>query len=320
MFTGSTRSADEWHGLGQEEVERLRGKITALARLIIPQAKTFEDVLAGIDALSFPTPNNSEELEAHIKTLIERAERSLPDIWGQGHRIIPTIEPLDVDQEGEVMASYDLDMGTMTFNSNSTEPFHEWAPIIFHEYTHHLQAVTKPPYPDLPEIVLSPGLLDTSTAEGGALYAEKLAAELDLFESDLERIAQLNEEMERAARLVVDTGIHAKGWTREQAIDYYRSQTTFNRETAEIEIDRYIANPGQALCYMAGLLEIEAMRAKAEQALGEAFDLRAFNQVLLSAGGSAPMAAVKDAVDRWIATQEMSETGLCFGALKQRAV
>ncbi len=317
-FTGSTRSADEWHRLGLEQVARLREEMTTAGQRLVPTAKSFKEVIEGIAQAEPPGPKNQEELSAHIAALVEKAEAVLPAVWGQDGRELEPLTVVGQDQGGTEMASYlvpaGADTGFMIFDLTSREPAHNWAHVVLHEYTHHLQQEVPPPFPDLPALVRDPlaldsNLYDTAVAEGQALYTEKIAAELGLYETELEKFAQLNAEMERAVRLVVDTGIHAKGWSRDEALHYYRAHTTFGAQTAENEIDRYIANPGQALSYMAGLLEIEAMRAKAERELGGRFDLRSFNAALLSVGGDAPMAAVKDAVDRWITAQETSKTG-----------
>jgi uncharacterized protein (DUF885 family) len=135
--------------------------------------------------------------------------------------------------------------------------------------------------------------------EGWALYTERLADEMGLFSSDVDRLGLLSNEALRAARLVVDSGMHMLGWTRQQAIDYVLSHTTETTDRATAEIDRYIAVPAQATAYMIGNLEIRKLRTEAEQALGAKFDVREFHDLVL-ADGSLPLWVLREKVGRWI--------------------
>jgi uncharacterized protein (DUF885 family) len=127
---------------------------------------------------------------------------------------------------------------------------------------------------------------------------------MGLYSSDVDRLGLLSNEALRAARLVVDSGMHALGWTRQQAIDYVLAHTTETRSRAEAEIDRYIAVPGQATAYMIGNLEIRKMRNEAAAALGDRFDVRAFHDLVLE-DGAMPLWALRDKVARW--TQERAQ-------------
>ena len=136
--------------------------------------------------------------------------------------------------------------------------------------------------------------------EGWGLYAELLADEMGLYSGELDRLGMLSNQALRAARLVVDPGMHALGWTREQAVDYMLAHTAESRGAIEDEVDRYLAVPGQATAYMIGSLEIQRLRREAEERLGPAFDIRAFHDALLMDGGvSLPM--LRSAVERWVA-------------------
>ena len=126
---------------------------------------------------------------------------------------------------------------------------------------------------------------------------------MGLYSSELDRIGMLSADSMRACRLVVDTGIHALGWTREQAIEYMVDHSPMSRVQVEGEIDRYIGNPGQALGYMMGRLEIERIRAEAEAALGDRFDIKAFHDVMLSTG-SVPITTLKRVVAEWVQESE----------------
>lgn len=139
----------------------------------------------------------------------------------------------------------------------------------------------------------------TAYSEGWALYAERLAWELG-FESDpLDNLGRLRDEMLRAVRLVVDTGIHAERWTREQAIAYMLDNTGMSETDVVAEIERYFVAPGQALAYKAGMLEILALREKARAALGQRFDLKQFHNEVLTHGGL-PLTVLRRVVDSWI--------------------
>jgi uncharacterized protein (DUF885 family) len=173
--------------------------------------------------------------------------------------------------------------------------------VAFHEAVpgHHLQISLALESDDLPMIRRL--TLFTAYAEGWGLYSERLADEMGLYSSDLQRMGMLSADAWRAARLVVDTGLHAFGWTRQQAIDYMLANTPVAPIDVAAEIDRYIAMPGQALSYMAGRMEIQALRARAEERLGERFDIRAFHDVVLAAG-ALPLAVLGDVVEEWIST------------------
>jgi uncharacterized protein (DUF885 family) len=135
--------------------------------------------------------------------------------------------------------------------------------------------------------------------EGWALYTERLADEMQLFSSDVDRLGLLSNEALRAARLVVDSGMHVLGWPRQRAIDYVLAHTTETQARAEAEIDRYIAVPGQATAYMIGNLEIRRLRNEAAETLGSAFDVRAFHDLVLE-DGAMPLWALREKVQRWI--------------------
>jgi uncharacterized protein (DUF885 family) len=138
--------------------------------------------------------------------------------------------------------------------------------------------------------------------EGWALYAESLGPELGMFVDPLQQFGSLNDEMLRAMRLVVDTGLHEKGWTRDQAIDYMLANSAMGRTDATSEVERYIAMPGQALSYKVGQLTIRRLRTKSEQALGPKFDIRAFHAHILMSG-ALPLEVLEAKIDRWIASQ-----------------
>jgi uncharacterized protein (DUF885 family) len=172
----------------------------------------------------------------------------------------------------------------------------------FHEAVpgHHFQITIAQELTHLPMLrrVVNPN----AYAEGWGLYTERLADEMGLYTSDVYRLGMLAMDSMRAGRLVVDTGMHAKGWSREQAIAYLRENTPMSDLDIRNEVDRYIAYPGQALSYMVGRLEILRMRRAAEQALGDRFDIRAFHDQVIG-NGPLPLAVLDEVVTRWTATR-----------------
>ncbi|WP_253772415.1 DUF885 domain-containing protein [Goodfellowiella coeruleoviolacea] len=173
--------------------------------------------------------------------------------------------------------------------------------VAFHEAVpgHHFQIATAQELTGLPLLrTLAPV---TSYQEGWALYTERLADEMGLYSDDVMRLGMLAEDSVRAARLVVDTGLHALGWTRQQCVDYLRANTVLSEVEVQSETDRYIECPGQALSYMVGRLEIQRLRGQAEAELGSAFDLRDFHDVVLG-GGPLPLSVLADVVRDWVAT------------------
>ena len=175
--------------------------------------------------------------------------------------------------------------------------------IAFHEAIpgHHLQISISQELDGLPEFQRHDGA--TSYIEGWGLYAERLADEMGLYSSELDRLGMLTADSWRSARLVVDTGLHALGWSRQQAVDYFTEHTPVPLEQILPEVDRYLAIPGQALSYKVGQLEIQRLRAEAEDRLGERFDLPAFHDVVL-ASGAVTLPVLGDLVGDWLDGQD----------------
>ncbi|MDT8914890.1 DUF885 domain-containing protein [Amycolatopsis sp. PS_44_ISF1] len=174
--------------------------------------------------------------------------------------------------------------------------------IAFHEAVpgHHFQLSFAQELTGLP--MLRRIVPFTAYLEGWGLYAERLADEMGLYLDDITRLGMLTQDSMRAGRLVVDTGLHALGWSRQQAIDYLLGSTPMAKLEIEAEVDRYVANPGQALGYMVGRLEIQRVRAEAERALGADFDIREFHDVVLG-NGALPLSTLDDLVTAWVSAR-----------------
>ena len=187
---------------------------------------------------------------------------------------------------------------------NTAEPAsrrrHLVAAVTAHEAVpgHHFQITVAHALPDMPMFRRHAEF--TAYVEGWGLYAERLADEMGLYHDDIDRIGAVDLEAFRAARLVVDTGLHAMGWTRARAVAYLLEHTSMSPDLVESEVDRYINWPGQALAYKVGQLEILALRAEAEAALGDRFDTHAFHDLVLGLG-AVTLPVLGEEVRAWIA-------------------
>jgi uncharacterized protein (DUF885 family) len=177
---------------------------------------------------------------------------------------------------------------------------YELEATVFHEGIpgHHLQLAIAQELDDIPEF--RKYSIVTAYAEGWGLYTERLSDEMGLYSGPLQRIGMLSADSLRASRLVVDTGMHALGWSRRQAIDYLAANVPTSINSITNEVDRYIGLPGQALAYMIGRKEIVKIREKAEGAMGAQFDIKGFHDTVLGSG-ALPLMVLSDLVDGWAA-------------------
>lgn len=308
--TTTKRSAKEIHETGLAQLEKIRDEFRELGGKVfgITEPAALFVHLNEDPSVRWKT---REEIRAAAETAVRRAEAEAPKWFGRlPKEACVIVEVPDLEAEGSAPAYYmppSLD-GTRpgTYFQNTWKPEERTSfdleSVAFHEAVpgHHFQICISQETEGLP--LLRRLSMFTAYVEGWGLYSERLADEMGLYSSDLQRIGMLSADAWRATRLVVDTGMHAFGWTREQALQFMVDNAPIARIDAEAEIDRYIAYPGQALSYMTGRLEIERVRAECANALGERFDLRAFHDQVL-ANGALPLNVFADAMRAWAAAQ-----------------
>jgi len=302
--TTTDRDPAELHRLGLELVAELEEEYRALGERVLGTADMTE-ILARLrddPALRF---SSAEEILRSGRAALARAVAALPEIVGR----IPTA-PCVVDEmspyeaKDAVLGYYQppaADGGRpgvhwLNTSAPDTRTRYEYEALAFHESVpgHHLQFARAQELEELPRFRRF-GYV-TAFSEGWALYTERLADELGLYSGDLERFGMLSFDSWRACRLVVDTGLHAFGWGRDQAVDYMLANSALTRTNVENEVDRYVAWPGQALAYMVGRMELVRLRRRAAERQGGRFDLRAFHDLVLGTGG-VPLAVLAEAVD-----------------------
>jgi uncharacterized protein (DUF885 family) len=298
------------HNIGLEEVKRIRAEMEKTLEGInfLGTLDQFLGFIRTDARFYYKTP---EELMAAYEKAARGIEPQLPKLFGRlpktpfGIRAIP-----EASAPGTTTAYYQppsLD-GTRPGNyyvnlyKPETRPIWEVEVLTAHESVpgHHLQIALSYEMKGVPEFRRNAGY--TAYIEGWALYSEKLGYDLGLYKDDFSKMGQLNYDMWRAVRLVVDTGMHSFKWTRDQAIYYFLQNTGKNRQDIENEVDRYISWPGQALAYKLGQLKIQQLRAEAEKALGDRFDIRAFHDQILGSG-ALPLSLLESETRAWIAAQ-----------------
>ncbi len=297
------------HHIGVEEiVEELNAEYAPIGERVFGTA-VVPDILHRLrddPDLRFSTP---EEIMTMAEHTLERAKSVMGDWFGVLPKADCIIAPVPEFIAQDVPAAYYLPPapdgsrpGTYFVNlAEPTEKLRFQAEAIgFHEAIpgHHLQLAISGELEHIPMFQRHMGA--TAYAEGWGLYAERLADEQGLYSNDLQRLGMLSTDSLRAGRLVVDTGIHAKGWSRQQAIDFLLDNTAVSRQEIEVEVDRYIGWPGQALAYKIGQREIFRLRTEARQKLGERFDIKGFHDTVLTSG-PVTMPILASLIDEWVA-------------------
>lgn len=296
-WTSLDLSPDRIHELGLDELEAITAEQTRIAVGMgygsVPEAK---------EAARERTRTTSRETILHTATSqVERAWAMSAKWFGKLPAANCSVRPIDLSREADVLDHYvgpsqdGSRPGTFYVSTRPGRSLYRLATTVYHEANpgHHLQTSLAQETADRPMIRRFSGdLVGGAVGEGWGLYAEHLADEMGLFENDMERLGMLELQALRAARLVIDTGIHARNWSREQAIGELEKAWADNREDAEIEIDRYIALPGQATCYALGQRAIFGWRRVAAERLGASFSLATFHDALLGLG-SLPLPAIE---------------------------
>jgi uncharacterized protein (DUF885 family) len=309
-YTTTDLTPEKLHAIGLSEVARLRRemeRVKASTGFRGSLAAFFRHLRTG-RAFYHRT---GDELLLHYRDLAKRIDPTLIKLFRTLPRVPYAVEPTPAEMAPDVTTGFyypaDSDgsrPGTYFVNlyRPETRPKWEMVPLTLHEAVpgHHLQTSLAAEQSRLPAFRRFGYYM--AYGEGWALYGETLAGELGLLEDPYDRFGQLVYEMWRAVRLVVDTGMHTKRWTRAQALAYLLDNTPRQQLDATNEIDRYIATPGQALAYKVGQLKIRELRTRAERALGDRFDVRAFHDAVLL-GGSLPLDILERRIDAWIAEQ-----------------
>ncbi len=307
LHTSMSRSPDELHAMGREIVGQVRQELAETgARLFATtdMARIF-DRLSNDPALRY---QDREEMLDHARRAVAAAEAEAPQWFAAVPDEPCAVLPVPEAEEAGMAAAYYLPgaidgsrAGTYFLNTSKPEERHRYAAedIAFHEAVpgHHFQLTIAMESKNLPPARRV--LYDTACAEGWGLYSERLADEMGLYSDDLARMGLFSADSWRASRLVVDTGLHAMGWTRQQAVDWMVEHTPLPRMEIASEVDRYISYPGQALAYMVGRRELVRLRATAAAALGARFDLRQFHDLVLRTG-ILPLPALARTVERWV--------------------
>jgi uncharacterized protein (DUF885 family) len=263
------------------------------------------------DARFFHT--SSEAMLMDYRDIAKRADAELPRLFAELPRLPYGIRPMEA-YEGDNAEHYTrgaLDGSRAGFfeantNNLSRRPKYDMVAVLLHEAVpgHHLQNSRALELKGLPSFRRAAGYV--AYGEGWALYAESLGDEMGMYRDPYSKFGQLSAEMFRACRLVVDTGLHAFAWTREQAIRYLVENAGLQDGFAAAEVDRYVVMPGQALGYKIGELKIKALRAKAQEALGGKFDLRRFHNAILD-DGALPLNLLEFRIDEWIGREQAAK-------------
>ena len=307
LMTTMNITPAEVHEIGLKEVERITAEMTKLA-----QSQGHKDLASFREAINKDPkwkPQSEKQIVDDFAKYIHQMEPKLPELFGLLPKSPVTVEPIpdfakaesthyvqgtpDGKRPGRVVVAV-ADPTKRTLITDEAVAYHEGVP------GHHMQISIAQTLQDLPKFRLH-GFYP-AYAEGWALYAEELGKEIGFYQNPVSDYGRLNSELFRAVRLVVDTGIHDKNWSRQKVIDYMHAND-LNDALAQTEADRYITWPGQALAYKMGQLTIRKLREEAKAQLGTKFDIKAFHDEVLN-GGAMPLNLLQERVERWIRAQK----------------
>lgn len=308
--TTTTRTPDELHQTGLDVLAGLTAEYAEIGGRVFGTGDQAE-ILQRLRTDPAMRWRDADELLAAARAAIQRAEQVAPQWFGRLPSQSCVVEAVPAAEAPGAPGAYYMQPamdgsrpGTYYANTHEAEKRDRYSAesVAFHEAVpgHHFQLTIAQELTELPLLRRLASI--TAFDEGWGLYAERLADEMDLYSDDVAKLGMLSEDSLRACRLVVDTGLHAKGWSRQQAVDFMVANTATSRLEIETEVDRYISAPGQALAYMIGRLEIQRIRAAAQAQLGDRFDLRSFHDLVLG-NGPLPMGVLDDVVRGWAGRQ-----------------
>jgi uncharacterized protein (DUF885 family) len=308
-LTTTSLTPEEIHQIGLSEMTRIEGEMTVLAK-----SQGYPDIAAfraAIKANPKYQATSSEQIVADFRKYIAQMQPKLPQLFTYIPGAPVTVEPIPAYDAG---AATHYQSGTPDGKRPGrvsvavTDPTHRLLvndeAVAYHEGIpgHHMQISVAQTLSGLPKFRLHSG--NSGYVEGWALYAEQLGKEVGFYQDPVSDFGRLSSELFRAVRLVVDTGIHSEGWSRDKAVQFMRDSGAVDEPTIQSEIDRYIAWPGQACSYKLGQLKFRELRDRAKKELGPAFDLRTFHDEMLS-GGALPLDLLDARTNAWIKAQQM---------------
>lgn len=309
--TTTSLTAKEIHEIGKREVARIHKEMEAIVYRVGFKG-SFVDFLTFLRADPRFYFSKSDDLVAGYSYIAKRADGKLPEFFAElprtpyGVKVIPDYEaPAQTTAYYQPCAADGSRAGLYMINTYKleTRPKYEMEALTLHESVpgHHLQIARAQELKGLPDFRRNAGY--TAYVEGWGLYAESLGTEMGFYTDPYSKFGQLTYEMWRACRLVVDTGMHAFGWSRQQAIDFMKENTAKAENDIIVEVDRYIVWPGQALAYKMGEMKIKELRSKATRELGERFDVRKFHNAVLD-DGPLPLDLLESRINAWIQVEK----------------
>ena len=310
-YTTTEMTADEIHELGLAEVARIRGEMEAIKREVGFEGDLQEFFGFVRDEPQFYKPNTDEGRQAFINEAEEKLafiNERLPDFFGvlpKADLVVKRVESYREEDGGAQHYSPPTPDGSrpgiyyMHLSDMNSMPLPQLEVIAYHEGNpgHHMQNSIALELEGVPTFRRQANF--GAYGEGWGLYSELLALEMGAYDDPYSNFGRLSSEMWRALRLVVDTGLHSKGWSEQEAVDFMQQNSAEPLASVQSEVRRYLVLPGQATSYKIGMIKIQQLRTRAEEALGDRFDIRAFHDTVLT-GGAMPLAVLERRVDYWI--------------------
>jgi uncharacterized protein (DUF885 family) len=308
-MTTTDMTPEQIHQLGLSEVARIENEELAIAKKLgFADLKSFRESLRSNQQIH---PKSREEILDNYRKYETQMWAKLPSLFGRLPKAKLEVMPIQAFMEKQAATHYDqgtpdgsrpghvfvntYDYANQLTISDESTAYHEGVP------GHHMQIAIAQELPELPPF--RQNAFYTAFIEGWALYSERLGKEVGFYQDPYSDYGRLDDEILRAVRLVLDTGVHYKKWTREQMVQYFRDHTSNSEAGIQSETDRYIAWPGQALAYKVGQLTILRLREKAKNELGDKFDIRAFHDEVIGAG-PLPLDVLEKRIDGWIGAQK----------------